>query len=147
MHEYRRFIQAELDARGWKPAELARRSRLHRQLIWKILNDERDHLGQMPDESTMEALAAGLGISVDRVRTAAARSLSGYTDDGAPITTDLKKVPIDALLGEIRRRIDGRAAADKSQPRKRIINRQAPRKKSGVGRNQNGNQRGQLRGG
>lgn len=106
MHEYRRFVQAELDARGWKPAELARRSGLHRQLVWKILHDKRDSLGQMPEESTMEGIARGFGISVDRVRVAAARALRGYEDDGAPLTSDLTDVSIDALLAEIRRRLE-----------------------------------------
>jgi len=83
VHEYRRFVQDELDARGWKPAELARQSGLRRQLVWKILHDNRPTLGQMPDESTIEGIARGFGIPVDRVRIAAARSLRGYEDDGA----------------------------------------------------------------
>ncbi|WP_155770045.1 helix-turn-helix domain-containing protein [Mycobacterium asiaticum] len=108
MHEYRRFIQAELDARGWKPADLVRRSKLRRQLIWKILHDDRDHLGQMPDDTTLEAIADGFGIPVDRVRTAAARSLVGYTDDGRPVATDLEAVPTDVLIEELRRRTSWR---------------------------------------
>jgi transcriptional regulator with XRE-family HTH domain len=106
VHEYRRFVQAELDARGWKPAELARRAGLHRQLVWKILHDQRPALGQMPEESTMEGIARGFGISVDRVRVAAARALRGYEDDGQPLTNDLSDVSIDALLAEIRRRVE-----------------------------------------
>lgn len=105
MHEYRRFVQQQLDAHGWAQAELVRRSGLRRQLIWKILRDERDHLGQMPDESTMQALADGFGIPVERVRTAAARSLRGYDDDGTPLGADLSEVSVDVLLTEIRRRL------------------------------------------
>lgn len=105
MHHYRCFIQAELDQRGWKPADLERRSGLHRQLIWKILHDERETLGRMPDETTMEKIASGFGIPVERVRTAAARSLRGYEDDGAPLVADLTQVPIEVLLNEIRRRV------------------------------------------
>ena len=106
VHEYRRFVQAELDAREWKPAELASKAGLHRQLVWKILNDDRPTLGQMPDESTMEAIASGFGIPVDRVRTAAARALRGYEDDGAPLSNDLSVVSDDVLLTEIRRRFE-----------------------------------------
>jgi transcriptional regulator with XRE-family HTH domain len=105
MHEYRRFIQAELDARGWEPADLVRRSGLRRQLVWKILHDERDALGQMPDEATLEKLATGFGVKVERVRTAAARSLARYSDDGQPIGTSLADVDVDVLLAEVRRRI------------------------------------------
>lgn len=112
MHEYRRFIQEQLDARGWKPAELARRAGVHRQLVWKILHDDREYLGQMPDESTLAALAHGFGIPVDTVRTAAARSLSGYSDDGGPIVPDVQDVPTDVLLEELRRRLQ----VDENQP-------------------------------
>jgi ribosomal protein L12E/L44/L45/RPP1/RPP2 len=105
VHEYRRFVQHELDQRGWKPAELEHRSGLDRQLIWKILHDKRDQLGRMPNESTMEKIALGFGIPVERVRTAAARALRGYVDDGGPLITALDDVSIDALLEEIRRRV------------------------------------------
>ena len=107
VHEYRRFVQAELDARGWTPADLVHRSGLSRQLVWKILHDDRPTLGQMPDESTLEGIARGFGISVERVRVAAARSLRGYEDDDTPIVTDLREVSTDALLHEIRRRVAG----------------------------------------
>ena len=54
MHPYRKFIHSEMDARGWKPADLARRSGLSRQTLSKILNDDRARLGQMPDDSTID---------------------------------------------------------------------------------------------
>jgi transcriptional regulator with XRE-family HTH domain len=107
VHEYRRFVQGELDARGWKQAELVKRSGLSRQLVSKLLSDNRPYLGQMPEESTLEGIARGFSMSVERVRFAAARSLAGYEDDGHPIATDLSHVDIDALLGEVRRRVLG----------------------------------------
>lgn len=106
MHEYRRFIQAELDQRGWKPADLEHRSGLSRQAIWKILHDEREMLGRMPDQKTMDKIALGFGIPVELVKTAAARSLARYEDDGTPLVVDLTKVSIEALLNEVRRRAD-----------------------------------------
>lgn len=106
MHEYRRFVQQQLDDRGWSPADLVRRSGLSRQLISKILNDDRHHLGQMPDDSTLEGLAQGFGVPAEVVRTAAARSLVGYTDDGSALTIQLRDVSTEALLNEIRRRIE-----------------------------------------
>lgn len=115
MHEYRRFIQGELDARGWRQSDLVRKSGLSRQLVSQILNDRRDHLGQMPDQSTIEKLARGFGVPVDLVRTAAARSLTNYSDDGTALTITLSDVSTDALLTEIRRRID-HAASHSSAP-------------------------------
>jgi len=112
MHEFRRFLQRELDVRGWRQSDLVARSGLSKQLISNLLRDRRDHLGSMPAESTLEGLARGLGVPVDVVRTAAARALAGYRDDGRPITTDLTGVATDALLAELRRRLrDAEAAA------------------------------------
>lgn len=109
MHEYRRFIQHELDVRGWDRSDLVRKSGLSRQLVHNIVTDVRPFLGQMPDASTMEALAKGLGIPIELIRTAAARSLVGYTDDGTALTIQLRDVSTDALLNEVRRRIDDAA--------------------------------------
>lgn len=41
MHEYRRFIQRELDNRGWRQKDLVQKSGLSRQLVSNILRDER----------------------------------------------------------------------------------------------------------
>lgn len=106
MHEYRRFVQDELDTRGWRQSDLVRRSGLSRQLVSNILRDDREHLGQMPDAATLDGLATGFGVPVDLVRAAAARSLVDYTDDGTALTITLSEVSTDALLYEIRRRID-----------------------------------------
>jgi transcriptional regulator with XRE-family HTH domain len=119
MHEYRLFIERELDARGWKMADLARRAGLHRQLIWKILHDDRDTLGNMPDDATLQGIARGFSIPVDRVRTAAARSLVGYIDDGRPLVTDVRDLSTDVLIEELRRRATQLAPpieADRTKP-------------------------------
>lgn len=114
VHEYRRFIQSEIDARNWDSAELARRSGLHRQLIWKVLHDSRDHLGQMPKERTLEALARGFGIPIDRVRSAASRSLDGYSGEDGPVISDATRLSTDVLIEELRRRVrsDGTISVD-----------------------------------
>ena len=127
MHEYRRFVQDELDARGWKPAELARQSGLRRQLVWKILHDNRPTLGQMPDESTIEGIARGFGIPVDRVRIAAARSLRGYEDDGAPLSNDLSAVSNDVLLTEIRRRFEAAPLGAGRRPAAALVAEDEPK--------------------
>jgi len=106
MHDFKRLIRQGLDERGWRQADLARRGGLHRSLISKILNDEREHLGQMPDDATMEGIARGFGIPVERVREAAARSLVGYV--GPPSTGE----PLDAYSLEYIADYLGRKVAD-----------------------------------
>ena len=106
MHEFRRFIQKQLDDQGLRQADLVTRSGLTRSHVSKLMRDSRDHLGQMPDKETLEALATGFGVPVERVRIAAARSLIGYADDGAPIDLALGDIPTDALLSELKRRIE-----------------------------------------
>ncbi|OZC62734.1 hypothetical protein CH276_14020 [Rhodococcus sp. 06-470-2] len=121
MHEFKRFIQKQLDDQGLRQADLVTRSGLTRSHISKLMRDQRDHLGQMPDKETLEALAKGFGIPVERVRTAAARSLVGYIDDGSPISLELGEVPTDALLNELKRRIEasskGASYDEITQPR------------------------------
>lgn len=104
MHEYRKLIQAELDRRGWRQSELARRGGLGRSVINKILNDDRPHLGQMPDDSTMDGIATGFGIPVERVRQAAARSLVGYVETGDP-ADPLDNYSTEYLLDVIKSRL------------------------------------------
>jgi transcriptional regulator with XRE-family HTH domain len=94
-----------------------RASGLSRQLINTILRDDRDHLGQMPDESTLEGLAKGFTVPVETVRTAAARSLVGYSDDGGALTPQLRDVHLDVLLNEIRRRFHDLSVAQTAPPR------------------------------
>ena len=102
MHEYRRLIQAELDARGWSVSELARRAGMHRQTLYKIVNDTRPHIGQMPDDSTVERIAGALGIPAERLSAAAARSLIGAdADAGDP----LDSYSTEYLLDYIKRRV------------------------------------------
>lgn len=105
-----------MDARGWRQADLVRASGLSRALVSRILRDDRDRLGQMPDESTMAGLATAFTVSIETVRTAASRALRGYADDGEALTTDLSSVSIDALLMEIRRRVEANEDQDAQDP-------------------------------
>lgn len=116
MHEFRRFIQKQLDDQGLRQADLATRSGLTRSHVSKLMRDHREHLGQMPDSETIDALARGFGVPAERVRTAAARSLARYSDDGSPITIELGEIPTDALLNELKRRIEAsESGADDEQ--------------------------------
>ena len=123
MHEFKRFIQQQLDARGWKQADLVRKSGLSKQHVSNMLRDTREHLGQMPDERTIRALADGFQIPAEVVRTAASRALAGYSDEGQPLHVDIHQVPLDTLLNEIRRRFEeigerhGTGTEEEQEPR------------------------------
>jgi transcriptional regulator with XRE-family HTH domain len=102
MHAYRRLIQAEMDARGWSVSELARRAGMHRQTLNKIVNDKRSHIGQMPDDATIERIAGALGIPAHRLSQAAAQSLIGDNAiEGDPLDT----YSTEYLLDYIKRRV------------------------------------------
>lgn len=111
-HPLRQYLQSQLDLRGWRQTDLANRSGLSRQLVSNMLNDNRPRLGRMPDGDTLEALAAGLDVPLDVIRTAASRSLVNYVDDGTPLTIELTDTSTDELLGEIRRRLTATPSAD-----------------------------------
>ena len=76
---------------------------MHRQTIYKIVRDDRAHLGQMPDDATIDRIAGALGIPAHRLAQAAARSLTGATaDDDDP----LNSYSTDYLLDYIKRRVN-----------------------------------------
>ena len=102
MHEYRRLIQSEMDARGWSVSELARRAGMHRQTVNKIIKDTRSHISQMPDDATIERISGAFGIPAERLSQAAARSLIGEpAADGDP----LDSYSTAYLLDYIKRRV------------------------------------------
>lgn len=116
MHEFRRFIQSQCDLRGWKPSELAARSGLSRQHISKMLNDTRSHLRQMPDDKTIEGLAQAFeGVSIQTVRDTAARALGAVDAMDRQTELDLQQVSIDALLTELRRRVESNEQEQESR--------------------------------
>lgn len=91
MHAYRRFVQTEMDKRGWTAADLQRSSGLTKQNLSRLLRDEREQLQQRPDAATVTALAnafsvdeklvlshvaEAMGLPTSRVEVAAAADLS-----------------------------------------------------------------------
>lgn len=62
MHAYRRFVQTEMDKRGWTAADLQRSSGLTKQNLSRLLRDEREQLQQRPDTATVTALASAFGV-------------------------------------------------------------------------------------
>lgn len=62
MHAYRKFIADEMDKRGWTASDLQRASGLSKQHISRLLKDDRVHLQQRPDQTTVDGLARAFGV-------------------------------------------------------------------------------------
>lgn len=75
MHAYRRFVQTEMDKRGWTAADLQRSSGLTKQNLSRLLRDEREHLQQRPDAATVSALARAFGVGEELVLTHVAEAM------------------------------------------------------------------------
>lgn len=75
MHAYRRFVQTEMDKRGWTAADLQRSSGLTKQNLSRLLRDEREQLQQRPDAATVHSLARAFGVSDELVLSHVAEAM------------------------------------------------------------------------
>src|SRR5882672_4536619 len=75
MHALRRFIQSELDNRGWQARDLVKASGPSKQLVSNLLNDDRDVMPQLPRTATLDALASAFGVTTAHVTTVAVEAL------------------------------------------------------------------------
>lgn len=103
MHAYRRFIQEQMDARGWKQADLARQAGLQRQTVSKIMSDTRDRMDRMPDQATIAALSKAFRIPESSLLAVVGEAL------GIPVSVErvrLDDVPNEDLIRELQRRLN-----------------------------------------
>lgn len=106
MHALRAFIEDQMQRNQWTQADLSRQSGLSRQHLSKMLADSREQLPQLPDRSTLLALANGLHVAPSVVVLRAAMAC------GIPVEVTEVEVPsasalsTDQLLAEVRRRIE-----------------------------------------
>src|SRR5690625_2082553 len=115
MNEYRRFVQNEIDRRGWSQADVERNGGPTRQVINSILKDDRPELVSRPKQETVEKLAKAFDTSVDVVLAHVAMAM------GLPVTIEaasLENVSDDDLLDQIRKRMQRGSSqhADDTQP-------------------------------
>ena len=75
MHAYRRFVQTEMDKRGWTAADLQRSSGLTKQNLSRLLRDDREQLQQRPDAATVSSLARAFGVGEELVLTHVAEAM------------------------------------------------------------------------
>ncbi|MEV7243058.1 MULTISPECIES: helix-turn-helix transcriptional regulator [unclassified Streptomyces] len=66
------MIKHKLDQYGWSYSDVARRGGISRSTVHHLATSER--LAQMPQQTTLEGLAKGLGIPVAPVQRAAAEA-------------------------------------------------------------------------
>ncbi|GGX97921.1 helix-turn-helix domain-containing protein [Streptomyces anandii] len=81
------MIKHKLDQNGWSYGDAARRSGISRSTVHHLATSAR--LAQMPQQSTLEGLAKGLGIPLAPLQRAAARAagVNLYLED-APESSD-----------------------------------------------------------
>lgn len=123
MHALRLFIQNELDARGWQAHDLAKASGLSRQLISKLVNDDREVLPQLPRTTTLEALARAFNVSTAHVTTVAVEALGVPGVNAPAVVHEIESVDDEVLLRELLRRAVVRDPAPEPIP---IRKRTAP---------------------
>ncbi|MEU1181372.1 helix-turn-helix transcriptional regulator [Streptomyces sp. NPDC005820] len=80
------MIRHKLDQNGWSYNDVARRGGISRSTVHHLATSER--LAQMPQRTTLEGLAKGLGIPVVAVKRAAADAAGVhlYFEDAPEIT-------------------------------------------------------------
>ncbi|WP_330343188.1 helix-turn-helix domain-containing protein [Streptomyces sp. NBC_00557] len=81
------MIKLKLDQNGWSYSDVARRGGISRSTVHHLATSAR--LAQMPQQTTLEGLAKGLGIPVAPVQRAAAEAagVNLYLED-APEAAD-----------------------------------------------------------
>jgi transcriptional regulator with XRE-family HTH domain len=106
MHAFRRVIQARMDERGYKPADVVRLSGLSRQTLHSILTDSRDTIKEMPSRKTVQVLAEALRMPADQLLIAAAEAY------GVPVAAPVMVPTVtDVSDAELARELLRRAVA------------------------------------
>jgi transcriptional regulator with XRE-family HTH domain len=93
------MIKNKLDQKGWSYSDVARRGGISRSTVHHLATSAR--LAQMPQQTTLDGLARGLGIPVAPVRRAAAEAAGVhlYFED-APEIADPE---VEVLIASVQR--------------------------------------------
>lgn len=116
MHALRRYIQSELDARGWRAHDLEKASGLSRQTISKLVNDDREVLPQIPRTTTLEALAQAFNVSTAHVTTVAVEALGVPGVNAPAVIHKIEDADDEELLRELLRRTAARRGGESRRP-------------------------------
>lgn len=107
MHEYRRFVQREMDKRGWNPNQTAQYAGLNRQTVYDIVQDTRDALPRVPSEKTISGLSKAFGVGREVILAHVAQAMGLPTTVTRADAAELSDVD---LLAEVRKRMEARHA-------------------------------------
>ncbi|MET7378676.1 helix-turn-helix transcriptional regulator [Streptomyces sp. NPDC005526] len=99
LNTLQQMIKRRLDQNGWSYNDVARRGGISRSTVHHLATSRR--LAQVPQKSTLEGLAKGLGIPVAPVQRAAAEAagVNLYFEDSPEITDP----EVEILIASVQR--------------------------------------------
>lgn len=106
MHEYRRFVEREMDKRQWNPNQVAQHAGLQRQTVYDIVQDTREVLPRPPAPKTVDGLSSAFGVGREKILAAVAEAM------GLPVKivrADVSAATNDELMRELSRRLNEKA--------------------------------------
>ncbi len=93
------MIKNKLDQKGWSYSDVARRGGISRSTVHHLATSAR--LAQMPQQTTLEGLARGLGVPVAPVQRAAAEAAGVHVYfENAPACADPE---VEILIASVHR--------------------------------------------
>ncbi|WP_411732155.1 helix-turn-helix domain-containing protein [Paeniglutamicibacter sp.] len=139
MHALGRYLQQEIDGRGWVIADLIRHSGLSKQTVYNLINDSREYMDQTPQRKTISSLAGALGVDPLEILTISAQAL-GVPITLEPASASLKHASNDQILQELSVRLSRGEGSNEDQdkpetnpPGKRTLRAVGPRGEVGQG--------------
>jgi transcriptional regulator with XRE-family HTH domain len=107
MHPFRAYIEDQLGRNQWTQADLARQSGLSKQVVSRLLTDEREQLARLPSQETLTGLARAFRVPLSVVVLKAAQACGVPVDVTEVAVPAAEELTTDQLLAEVRRRIEG----------------------------------------
>lgn len=109
MHALQRLLRDGLARRGWNQSDLARESGLSKQVVSKLLRDDRAPVSRLLKSTTVDGLARALQVDSGVVRAAIAEEM-GLPGSEVQVVFDARGVADDDLIRELARRLGAATA-------------------------------------
>lgn len=105
MHALGKFLQREIDARGWRVSDLVAASDLSKQTVYNLFEDKRPRMDRLPQRRTISGLARALGLPETDILAAAAEAMGAPGPETSPASRPIQDVSDEELLQELARRL------------------------------------------